>query len=138
MTGRSDRTRRWLRRHGMPVLMLLIVLGGSVLYVVSAARLNAATQCQAEFNAAFSAALAERSAAAARERATAREERAANRDLIRTILENADDPEARRQALVNYVATSEATDRAEAEADASRARHPLPRDACQMTEGTDG
>lgn len=126
----AGRAWAWVRRNVFAALLTIIVLGGSGMYVASTLALNRATTCQAEYNRAFVAALVERARASAVERDSNRAEKAANRNLVRTILANANDPNARRRALEEYVARSEESDRAGDEADRTRELHPIPTNAC--------
>ena len=143
---------RWLRHNLIWFLGLLVVIGGGAAYAYTSYQQRTATErlgqvieCQARYNEAVDRALAERRQATDAERdaltITNRAQRDALRaqaELITAVLEgDLLSPEERvdtfqrfRERVAAADQALEASERARAEADATRADNPLPTNRC--------
>lgn len=137
--------RSWLSHNLVSALGLLVVVVGGLAYVQTIVEIRQATACQAEYNAAFDAALKERASAAAAERVAGDVFRGAQlqtnraqRNLIITVMGNTEqDPAIQQQSYQAFLAEMDKADQAvedaakvRAEADLTRQQNPTPTNRC--------
>lgn len=91
-------------QRALGVILVLLSLATIVLVAAQTTRLSNTTECQAEYNSAYTKALQDRSEAA-------RQERAAQRTLLVTLLSGPIPPEQARKAFDAYLASLDASDR---------------------------
>lgn len=93
------RTREWLStvaQRSIGVVLVLLSLASVIVVAVQTARLSDVTECQAQYNDAYTTAIEARSGAA-------RSERQAMRELLMTFLSGPTTPEQGRAAMDKYL-----------------------------------
>lgn len=107
-TGIKPTLKRWrdraTRQRWLGVILIALSIASVISVAVQTQRLSDATECQTEYNRAYTTAIKQRGDAA-------REERAAQRKLLTTLLGEAVTPAEGRAAFDEYLSTLDAVDR---------------------------